>query len=151
VDLAVVVIPAGMVPNVLRQCGDKGISNKNVVSGGFSETGKEGLEMISFRNKHVDGIEKQYADKWVQMRHWAELLREYGIRLPEQTVAESLNEAIAASEKIGFPVVMKLVSEKHSHKSEIGGVKVGLQNESDVKKAWNEITSSAKQHSTVQR
>lgn len=107
---------------------------------------KEWLEMVSFRNKHFDGIEKQDADKWVQKKQWAELLREYEIRLPEQTVAESLNEAMAASEKIGFPVVMKLVSEKHSHKSEIGGVKVGLQNESDVKKAWNEITSSAKQH-----
>lgn len=107
---------------------------------------KKWLEMISFRNRHFNGIEKQNADEFVQKKQWAELLQEYGIRLPEQTVAESVNEAIAASEKIGYPVVMKLVSEKYSHKSEIGGVKVELQDESDVKKAYKEITASAKQH-----
>ena len=44
VDLAVVVLPASVVPKIIEQCGSKGIKNAIVVSGGFSETGKEGKE-----------------------------------------------------------------------------------------------------------
>lgn len=107
---------------------------------------KEWLEMVSYRSKHFNEVEKRDGNKWVQNKQWTQLLNEYGITLPEETVAGSKKDAIAASEKIGFPVVMKLISEKHSHKSEIGGVKVGLQNKSDVNSAWKEIAASAKQH-----
>lgn len=107
---------------------------------------KEWLEMVSFRDKHFNEVEKKDAKKWVQNKQWTQLLKEYGIKFPEQTIAESMSEAIDTSEKIGFPVVMKLISKKHSHKSDIGGVKLGIRNKSDVKKAWNEIVSSAKQH-----
>jgi acetyltransferase len=45
IDLAVIVLPATIVPKIIEQCGAKGINNAIVVSGGFSETGEEGREL----------------------------------------------------------------------------------------------------------
>ncbi len=45
VDLAVVVVPARVVPDTVRECGERGISHTIIVSGGFSETGEEGKKI----------------------------------------------------------------------------------------------------------
>ncbi len=45
IDLAVIVVPATIVPNVLKECGKKGIKSTIVISGGFRESGKEGEEL----------------------------------------------------------------------------------------------------------
>ena len=44
VELAVVVVPAGAVPHVVRECGEKGVKGIVVISAGFKETGAEGAE-----------------------------------------------------------------------------------------------------------
>lgn len=45
VDLAVLIIPARFVPQTIRECGDRGVKAAIVISGGFSEAGKEGEEL----------------------------------------------------------------------------------------------------------
>ena len=45
IDLAVIVVPGTIVPNVLKECGKKGIGSVIVISGGFRESGKEGEEL----------------------------------------------------------------------------------------------------------
>ncbi|MFO7798676.1 acetate--CoA ligase family protein [Rhodohalobacter sp.] len=83
------------------------------------------------------------ADTYIKNEDWERLIEAYGIKLPEQTEAENLAEALDASIKVGYPVVMKILAKEHTHKSDIGGVKVNLQNAENVKKAWNEITQAA--------
>ena len=55
-----------------------------------------------------------------------EALRAYGVPLPREGVARSAAEAADLAADIGFPVVMKIVSEDILHKTEAGGVLVGI-------------------------
>lgn len=74
-----------------------------------------------------------------------ELLREAGISLSETKLAPTKKAAIALSKEFGFPVVLKIASPDIIHKSDVGGVKVGLKNATQVSKAYDEITAAAKQ------
>lgn len=74
-----------------------------------------------------------------------ELLKEVGITTTEIKLAASEKEASDFSQKMGFPVVLKIASPDISHKSDAGGVKVGLKNKDEVAKAYKEIMSSVKQ------
>jgi len=74
-----------------------------------------------------------------------ELLKKAGIPVVEAKLARSKKEAIAVSKEIGFPVVLKISSPDVVHKSDSGGVKLGLANAAQVGGAYSEITSSVKQ------
>ena len=56
-----------------------------------------------------------------------DLLAAYGVSTPAGTVVDSPDEAIAVADRLGAPVVMKVVSPDISHKSDIGGVEVGVE------------------------
>ncbi|MEN6468120.1 MAG: acetate--CoA ligase family protein [Smithella sp.] len=68
-----------------------------------------------------------------------ELLRHFGIPVAESAVATDGKEAAALADRIGYPVVMKIVSPDAVHKSEAGGVLTGIQNADDVKSAFESI------------
>jgi acyl-CoA synthetase (NDP forming) len=74
-----------------------------------------------------------------------ELLRKAGIPVVQAKLARSKKEAIAISREMGFPVVLKISSADVVHKSDSGGVKLGLTNPSQVGKAYSDIISSVKQ------
>jgi len=74
-----------------------------------------------------------------------ELLKKAGIPVVEAKLARSKKEAISISKEMGFPVVLKISSPDVVHKSDSGGVKLGLANATQVGKAYNEIISSVKQ------
>ena len=59
-------------------------------------------------------------------------------------LAASKKEAIAAAEKLGYPVAMKIVSPQITHKSDIGGVKLKLQNRAQVGTAYDEIMAAVR-------
>ena len=71
-------------------------------------------------------------------------LRKAGIPVVEAKLARSKKETISISKKMGFPVVLKISSPDVVHKSDSGGVKLGLANATQVGKAYNEIISSVK-------
>ncbi len=73
------------------------------------------------------------------------LLSEAGIPVVETRLATSKKEAIAISKKAGFPVVLKIVSPEITHKSDVGGVKMGLKTSRQVGAAYEEILSAVKQ------
>ncbi|MFQ5933266.1 MAG: acetate--CoA ligase family protein [Dehalococcoidia bacterium] len=73
-----------------------------------------------------------------------ELLKEAGINITEAYLAGSKDEAIAQAKKVGFPVVLKVLSPQVVHKSDIGGVKLGLNSEGEVANAHDEIISAVK-------
>ena len=65
-----------------------------------------------------------------------EILAAYGFTIPQSKLARSSDEAISAASIIGYPVVMKVVSPDIIHKSDIGGVKIGLTGPSQVKDTY---------------
>ena len=68
-----------------------------------------------------------------------QILSEYGIKVPQYALVTSSDEAVKKSKEIGFPLVAKIVSADILHKTELGGVKVGLRSEDEVKKAFDDM------------
>jgi len=73
------------------------------------------------------------------------LLKQVGIPMVETKLAKTQEEAVSLSRKIGFPVALKIASPDVIHKSESGGVKLGLNNIAQVKTAYKEIMKSVNQ------
>ena len=67
------------------------------------------------------------------------ILKTYGISVPDYELVKSPNEAIKAAKTLGFPLVMKVVSPQILHKTDVGGVKIGIDNVNDVKKTFNDM------------
>jgi 4-hydroxybutyryl-CoA synthetase (ADP-forming) len=62
-----------------------------------------------------------------------EILRAYGLPLPQSALAKTEQGAVKIAKKIGYPVVLKIASPQIIHKSDAGGVKVNIQNDKDVR------------------
>ena len=73
-----------------------------------------------------------------------EICKLYEIPVTTFEVADSRKKAIEYAEKIGYPVVLKIVSPDIIHKSDIGGVIINGENQNDVEKAYNKIMSAVK-------
>jgi 3-hydroxypropionyl-CoA synthetase (ADP-forming) len=65
-----------------------------------------------------------------------QVLSEYGVMVPKYALVKSAEEAEIEAGKIGFPLVAKIVSPEILHKTDVRGVKVGLQNPPDVKNGF---------------
>src|SRR6476660_755938 len=70
----------------------------------------------------------------------------YGIPVPKEGVAKSAAEAAKLATGMGFPVVMKIVSPDILHKTEAGGVVVGLKTADEAEKAYDTILANAKKY-----
>ncbi|MCA9244255.1 MAG: bifunctional acetate--CoA ligase family protein/GNAT family N-acetyltransferase, partial [Phycisphaerales bacterium] len=71
-----------------------------------------------------------------------QLLSAYGIPTVETQIAQTLDEAIAAAERIGYPVVLKLYSLTVTHKTDVGGVELNLKSRDEVRAAYERIEST---------
>ena len=74
-----------------------------------------------------------------------QVMAHYGIPTVETRVARSESEAVACAQAIGFPVALKLHSETITHKSDVGGVRLNLQNEEAVRQAYRAIESGVRE------
>jgi acyl-CoA synthetase (NDP forming) len=72
------------------------------------------------------------------------LLADYGILGPAEAVATTVDGAIEAAHDIGYPVVLKVLSPDIQHKTEIGGVWVGLGDDAAVTTAFREVMEAAR-------
>ena len=72
------------------------------------------------------------------------ILKQAGISVVETKLAKTQKEAISLSRKMGFPIALKIASPDVIHKSDSGGVKLSLNNVSEVKKAYDEILKKVK-------
>lgn len=70
------------------------------------------------------------------------VLEAFDIPIAPTHTVKTADEAVAYAEKIGFPIVLKLYSKTITHKSDVGGVKLNLNNAAAVKKAYEEIKTS---------
>ena len=73
-----------------------------------------------------------------------QVLDEAGIPVALAVLARDAKEAAKAAEKAGFPVVLKIVSPDVAHKSDVGGVRLGLESNEDVEEAFEEIVDAVK-------
>jgi len=71
------------------------------------------------------------------------LCSHYGIPVPKSRLVKSLDEAIKATQEIGFPVVVKIVSEDILHKSDAGCVVVGVSDAEELKAAYERVVGNA--------
>jgi 4-hydroxybutyryl-CoA synthetase (ADP-forming) len=72
-----------------------------------------------------------------------EVLQAYGFPTPQSILCTTEQEGIDAARKIGYPLVMKIVSPDIIHKSDAGGVKVGVKTNDELKSAFRTITENA--------
>jgi acyl-CoA synthetase (NDP forming) len=121
----------------------------------FREAG--GLEIVSDKGKTVEagrgravlsGIIDTISIPVLDEIQCKKIMKEYGIDVTEPVLARSGKEAIKAAASMGYPVVMKIVSPQITHKSDIGGVKVGLKDKNDAAKAYKEILAAVKEKAT---
>ena len=75
-----------------------------------------------------------------------EFLREAGIPVVEAKLARTKKEALLISKEMGFPIVLKVISTDVIHKSDSGGVELGLASAAQVGKAYGKILSAIKKH-----
>jgi acetyl coenzyme A synthetase (ADP forming)-like protein len=75
-----------------------------------------------------------------------QVLQAYGLRIPSSEIADTPDKAVMIAGKIGYPVVLKIASPDILHKTDIGGVKVGLQSASDVRDAFELMVYRAQRY-----
>ena len=73
-----------------------------------------------------------------------ELLKSFGIPFPEGGMARNLDEAQALARSLGFPVVLKAQAAKLAHKTEAGGVILGIENDSSLAEGWAKLHNNLK-------
>ncbi|MDD5191393.1 MAG: acetate--CoA ligase family protein, partial [Dehalococcoidales bacterium] len=105
------------------------------------------------------GIQKEKAEKiiaeamkqtekkplWLDAAQVNALLNCYGITTVSSEVASTAETAAELAEKAGYPVAVKLFSKTIAHKTEVGGVVLGLNSAKEVKAAFNKIKSRLKE------
>ena len=151
---------------------DEGITNREILANGdvpyytYAEGSIRALNaMLTFTNwiksssgkttkftvkkdkvkKILDNAKKEKRNALLE-EEGQEILRAYGFPLPSSKLAKTKKEAVTASKKIGYPVVLKIASPQIIHKSDAGGVKVNLQNAKDVENAFDTIIKNAKKY-----
>ena len=73
-----------------------------------------------------------------------EVLAAYGLPVARTILATNLEECIRAGREIGYPVVVKITSPQILHKTDVGGVVVGIENTDDLVSAYERVTSNAR-------
>lgn len=79
---------------------------------------------------------------WLEPAAVAALLGSYGIRTAAMRVVSSAGEAAEAAEAIGLPVALKAASAELVHKTDVGGVKLGLRSPAEVAEAFEAMASA---------
>jgi acetate---CoA ligase (ADP-forming) len=85
---------------------------------------------------------------WLSPAEVGDLFAAAGIPMVPTRIVSTLNEASAAAAEIGFPVVLKAVGPSIIHKTEVGGIVLGLQNEEEVWKAFSDMALRLKDQMT---
>lgn len=75
-----------------------------------------------------------------------QILNAYGFQIPRSEIASTLDEAVDIARKIGYPVVLKIASPDILHKTDVGGVKVGLNTAEQVRDAYELMVYRAQRY-----
>jgi 4-hydroxybutyryl-CoA synthetase (ADP-forming) len=92
-----------------------------------------------------DNVRKQGRTNLLEEEGY-EILNAYGFPTPRSILTTSEEYCVKAAKEIGLPVVMKIVSPDIIHKSDAGGVKVGVKSDDEVRAAFKTIMNNAKRY-----
>ena len=81
-------------------------------------------------------IAKDEKRSYVLENEVKDMLKEYNVDVTKEKVCKTVEEALAFTKEIGYPIVLKIVSPDVVHKSDSGGVKVGIKDDDDLKKEF---------------
>jgi acetyltransferase len=107
------------------------------------------LEMPAETATTIDDIDQDAAQIAINQGDFAGALAAYGVSIPPTRLATTPTEAGEAAEVIGFPVALKLVSPDISHKSDVGGVILNLEDVTAVREAYSQIIKAARSVAVV--
>ncbi len=75
-----------------------------------------------------------------------QVLKAYGLPVPNEKLAKTLDEALKYAEEIGYPVALKLMSPQILHKSDAKVVMLNIKNPEELKQKWKEILENARKY-----
>ena len=78
-------------------------------------------------------------DKVITEESAKEILSEYEIKVPRYALVNDVNESIKKANELGFPLVAKIVSPQILHKTDVGGIRVGLSSEEEVRQTFTDL------------
>ncbi len=93
------------------------------------------------KNKAAEIIKQSVSEGRAQLttRESIDVLDAYGIRVCKSGFASNIDEAVKIGNSIGYPVVMKMTSKTTSHKTDVGGVRINIQSEEQLKEEYNDL------------
>lgn len=97
-------------------------------------------------NTSLEAREDDKKPFWLPAGAVDALLQAYGITIPQSGIATNNTQAADIAEQIGFPVVLKLLLKDVSHKTDIGGIVLDIQNQDELKQAYAELMTKAEEH-----
>ncbi len=98
------------------------------------------VKLFGVNRRKVEGIIERHQRQNVREIGEAEskeILEAYGFVTPKGSIATSAEQAANIAKQLGFPIVLKIWSPDILHKSDVGGVKIGLNSEQEVKDAFD--------------
>jgi len=101
---------------------------------------KRVVKLFPVNRRKVEGIIERHQRQKINdigETESKEILEAYGFLTPKGSIATSAEQAANIAEQLGFPVVLKIWSPDILHKSDVGGVRIGLENEQEVKDAFD--------------
>ena len=104
------------------------------------------MALIQMRSREVERLleEASSSNRRVLTEYESKkIFKEIGIPVTREILAETIEEAISAGDKIGYPLVLKISSPHVSHKSDFGGVYLGIRDEEELKAACENLRRQA--------
>lgn len=101
---------------------------------------KRVVKLFPVNRRKVEGIIERHQRQKIKdigETESKEILEAYGFVTPRGSIATSAEQAENIAKQLGFPVVLKIWSSDILHKSDVGGVRIGLENEQEVKDAFD--------------
>ena len=120
----------------LREFGRMKANNGKAIKVCSTDSHKAALDIIAKARKDGRSALTEIEAKQV--------FKAYGLPIAETSLATTEEEAVNLARKIGYPLVLKIVSPEILHKSDAGGVKVGITDEKGVREAYQTILKNAK-------
>jgi len=93
--------------------------------------------MINLKVEKI--VNKSSNQGWILETDSKEIFSEYGLFVPQYCFAANINEALNFSKEVGYPLVCKVVSPEILHKSDVGGVIIGIKDENKLKNAFKQL------------
>jgi acetyl coenzyme A synthetase (ADP forming)-like protein len=92
---------------------------------------------------------RQRGNGWLNPGEIRAVLKAFGIPQPSGAFARTADEAVQIAERVGFPVAVKLISPAIVHKSEVGGIRLNVSSEEEVRQAFDQMQAASLKASSI--